>query len=166
MIADGSKKAATEHQPDSHETNGHPAGPDALSAVFKQLTEAVEYLAYLLAAQVDRVKLKVRNIVLLAVFGLIGAGAAMAFLACTVWLLLSGIAGGVGVLLGDRPWLGSIVTSAVILIVLVAAGWIVYRRVQSSGLKATRERYAKRQAEQKVRFGREVEQAANENPQP
>src|SRR2546430_1683514 len=114
MIADGSPKPAPPTtEPDSDPTrnsDARPAGPEALSAVFKQLAEAIEYLAYLLATQVDRVKLKVRNVLLLTALGVIGAAVAMAFLACTVWLLLSGLAGGVGVLLGDRPWLGSIVT--------------------------------------------------------
>ncbi len=139
-----------------------PAGPDALAAVFKQLAEAVEYLAYLLATQVDRVKLKIRNLVMLAALGAIAAVAGLAFVFCTVWLLLSGIAGGIGELLGDRPWLGGIITSAVILIVGGLAGWIVYRRVKTSGLKSTRRRYEERQAKQRARFGREVEQAATE----
>jgi hypothetical protein len=163
MIADGSPKPARtpETDPDAtHDGDARPAGPEALAAVFRQLTEAVEYLAYLLATQVDRVKLKVRNVLLLAALGVIAAAVAMAFLACTVWLLLSGIAGGVGVLLGDRPWLGSIVTSVVILLIVVPAGWIAYRRVQSSGWKAVRERYRQRQSEQKARFGREVEETA------
>jgi hypothetical protein len=163
MIADGSPKLTrpTETDGDSaHDGDARAAGPEALAAVFRQLTEAVEYLAYLLATQVDRVKLKVRNVLLLAALGAIGVAATMAFLACTVWLLLSGVAGGVGVLLGDRPWLGGVVTSVVILLILVSAGRIAYRRVQSSGWKAVRERYRQRQAEQKARFGREVEEAA------
>jgi Putative Actinobacterial Holin-X, holin superfamily III len=137
-----------------------PAGPDALAAVFKQLAEAVEYLAYLLATQVDRVKLKIRNLVMLVALGVIAGVAALAFVFCTIWLLLSGIAGGLGELLGDRPWLGGIIISAVILIVGGLAGWIVYRRFKSSGLKSTRRRYEERQAKQRARFGREVEQAA------
>jgi len=167
MIADGSPKPARAPEVErdaAHDGDARPAGPDALAAVFRQLTEAVEYLAYLLATQVDRVKLKVRNVLLLAALGMIGVAVAMAFLACTVWLLLSGIAGGVGVLLGDRPWLGSIVTSVVILLIVVPAGWIAYRRVQSSGWKAVRERYRQRQAEQKARFGREVEETAETRP--
>jgi hypothetical protein len=163
MIADGSPKPPTEPDSDAGQ-NGEPrpAGPEALSAVFKQLAEAIEYLAYLLAAQVDRVKLKVRNIVLLAALGVIALAVAAAFLFCTVWLLLSGIAGGIGELLGDRPWLGSIITSVVILLVAGIALWIVYRRIQSSGWKAVRERYQRRQAEQKARFGREVGETAND----
>lgn len=164
MIADGSPKPQTtsELPEDVHEGDGAPHGPDALSAVFKQLAEAIEYLAYMLATQVDRVKLKIRNIVLMAVLGVIGAAAAMALVVCTVWLLLSGIAGGLGELVfGDRPWLGGIVVSVVILLAGALAGWIVYRRVQKSGLKATRDRYQKRQAEQRTRFGREVDEAAH-----
>jgi hypothetical protein len=164
MIADGSPKPpTTDDLPDDvHVDDGAPSGPDALSAVFKQLAEAIEYLAYLLTAQVDRVKLKIRNIVLMVVLGVIGAAAAMALVVCTVWLLLSGVAGGLGELVfGDRPWLGGIVVSVVILLVGAVAGWIAYRRVQSSGLKATRDRYQKRQAEQRTRFGREVEQTAH-----
>jgi hypothetical protein len=163
MIADGSPKPARPNAADSdpaQDGDARPAGPEALSAVFKQLAEAVEYLAYLLTTQVDRVKLKVRNVLLMVALGVIGAAVAMAFLACTVWLLLSGIAGGVGVLLGDRPWLGSIVTAVVILLIVIPAGWILYRRIQSGGLKAVRERYRLRQAEQKARFGRKVEETA------
>ena len=163
MIADGSPKPARAAEIDreaARDDDARPAGPEALAAVFRQLTEAVEYLAYLLATQVDRVKLKVRNVLLLAALGMMGVAVAMAFLACTVWLLLSGVAGGVGVLLGDQPWLGSIVTSIVILLIVVPATWIAYRRVQASGWKAVRERYRQRHAEQKARFGREVEEAA------
>jgi Zn-dependent protease with chaperone function len=145
--------------------DGKPAGPEALAAVFKQLAEAVEYLAYLLATQVDRAKLKIRNLLILVALGAIAAVAGLAFVACTVWLLLAGIAGGVGVLLGDRPWLGGIVTAAVILIVGASAGWFFYHRIRTSGLKSARRRYQKRQAEQKSRFGREVQQTA-ESPSP
>ncbi len=137
-----------------------PAGPDALSAVFKQLAEAVEYLAYLLATQVDRVKLKIRNVVLMVALGAVAAVAGLAFVFCTVWLLLSGIAGGLGELLGDRPWLGGIIVSVVILVIVGLACWIVYRRVKSAGLQSIRRRYEARQARQRARFGREVEQAA------
>jgi hypothetical protein len=147
---------------DPADSSSKPAGPDALAAVFKQLAEAVEYLAYLLATQIDRVKLKIRNLVLLVILGAIGAVAGLALVFCTVWLLLSGIAGGLGELLGDRPWLGGIIVSAVILIVGGLACWIVYRRVKSSGLKSIRRRYEERQAKQRARFGREVEQAADE----
>ena len=148
---------------DPADSASKPAGPDALTAVFKQLAEAVEYLAYLLATQVDRVKLKVRNLVLLVILGAIAGIAGLAFVFCTVWLLLSGIAGGLGELLGDRPWLGGIIVSAVILIVGGLACWIVYRRVKSSGLKSIRRRYEERQAKQRARFGREVEQAATKS---
>jgi hypothetical protein len=92
----------------------------------------------------------------------VAAVAGLAFVFCTVWLLLSGIAGGLGELLGDRPWLGGIIVSVVILIVGGLACWIVYRRVKSAGLKSIRRRYEKRQAKQRARFGREVEQAAEE----
>ncbi|HEV2973092.1 MAG TPA: hypothetical protein VGY55_24205 [Pirellulales bacterium] len=141
--------------------DGKPAGPEALAAVFKQLAEAVEYLAYLLATQVDRAKLKIRNLLILVALGTLAAVAGLAFVACTVWLLLAGIAGGVGVLLGDRPWLGGIVTATVILIVGGSVGWIFYRRIRTSGLKSARRRYQERQAEQKSRFGREVRQTAD-----
>jgi hypothetical protein len=99
---------------------------------------------------------------MLVALGAIAAVAGLAFVFCTVWLLLSGIAGGIGELLGDRPWLGGIITSTVILIVCGLAGWIVYRRIKSSGLKSIRRRYEERQAKQRARFGREVEQAATE----
>jgi hypothetical protein len=165
MIADGSPKPPQSTVTESdgqHKGEPQPRGPDALSAVFKQLAEAIEYLAYLLAAQVDRVKLKIRNIILLAAIGVIAVAMAAAFLVCTVWLLLSGIAGGIGELVGDRPWLGSIITSVVILIIATIAFWIVYRRVQSSGWKAVRKRYERRQCEQKARFGREVKETASD----
>jgi hypothetical protein len=87
---------------------------------------------------------------------------AAAFLFCTVWLLLSGIAGGIGELVGDRPWLGAIITSVVILIIASIALWIVYRRIQKSGWKAVRERYERRHREQKARFGREVKETASD----
>ncbi|HKD38056.1 MAG TPA: hypothetical protein VKB78_14685 [Pirellulales bacterium] len=166
MITDGSPKPPQSTATDSdgqHDAEPQARGPDALSAVFKQLAEAIEYLAYLLAAQVDRVKLKVRNIILLAALGVIAVAMAAAVLFCTIWLLLSGIAGGIGAALGDRPWLGAIITSVVILIIATIALWIVYRRVQKSGWKAVRERYERRQHEQKARFGREVKETASES---
>ena len=146
---------------DGDPVDGKPAGPDALAAVFKQLAEAIEYLAYLLAAEVDRVKLKIRRLVVMAILGAIAGVAGLAFVGCTVWLLLSGIAGGVGALFGDRFWLGGIVTSLVILVVGAGAAWIFLRRRKSAGMKSARQRYEKRQAAQKTRFGREVEQTAD-----
>jgi hypothetical protein len=51
----------------------------------------------------------------------------------------------------------------VILIIATIALWVVYKRVQSSGWKAVRERYERRQREQKARFGREVKETATES---
>ena len=103
--------------------------------MFKHLAEAVEYLAYLLATQVNRVKLKIRHIVVMAVLGAIALAAALSVVFSTIWLLLSGIAGSIGVLLGDRPWLGSIVTAAAILLVTLPTGWFLYRRWLAGELK-------------------------------
>jgi hypothetical protein len=72
------------------------------------------------------------------------------------WFILSGMAQGLGVLFGDRLWLGKMTTG---LLLAAALGLGMYYAV-SKRIRASRERtvqkYEERQARQREQFGRDV----------
>ena len=86
--------------------NDHPQGeltePDALKLLLKQFRELGEYFSYYLTVKADSAKVSLRNIGLWIVFGTLGFVAVAGLVITASWLLLSGIAEGLGVLCGDR----------------------------------------------------------------
>lgn len=135
--------------------------PDALRQVLQQARELKEYVVYYLSARADRAKLGVRNALLWTVLGVLGCVALSGVFITASWFVLSGVAGGLSVLFGDRLWIGNIVTGF-----LAAAGvglgvWYVVATRINASLKRTVHKYEERKARQRKEFGRSIcDQAA------
>ena len=84
--------------------------PDVLKLLPGRPRESREYLSCYLEAKTDSDNRPVRNVRLWMVLSALGCVAVAGLIVIASWLMLSGIAEGLGVLLGDRSWLGNSVT--------------------------------------------------------
>ena len=168
MPRDGATSPHAESEASSHfEANesrdARPTGPDALADAVERLGEAREYIAHLIAAEIERIKFRLRKAAIWTIAGLTALVLLLAILMAAAGLLLNGLAQLVGSLLGDRPWLGAVIVGggALLLGVLLLA-WGLWSW-QMSAFDAARERFAARKRRQEARFGRSVD-SAEEGP--
>jgi uncharacterized membrane protein len=136
----------------------HGSAADLFAPLSAHLHELKEYASYYLAARTDLVRAKVRKLVVYAVLGIIAAIVAVTALVVAVVLVLHGIAGGLGELIANRPWAGSLVTGLVLLAIvfgslkLIAPQWFAISR------RKVKEKYDRRRQAQRERFGHDVDQ--------
>jgi hypothetical protein len=128
--------------------------------MLEQLHELGEYVSYFLKAKTDSIKFSLRKTLLRIVLAGLGIVAFAVTIVTGIWLLFSGLADGLAVLFGGRPWVGNSLTG---MLLLAGVGFVAYRMVVA-GERAARERtveqYEKRQAQQQKRFGRNVSGAS------
>jgi hypothetical protein len=143
-----------------------PTGPDALADALERVAEAREYFAHLLAAEIERLKLRFRRAASWAVVGLTAVVLLLAILIAAAGLLLEGLAELIGTWLGGHPWLGAVIVGGgVLLIGVLAIGWGLWAW-KASAYEAARERFAARKRRQEGRFGRSVESAEEKDSDP
>src|SRR3954453_9939610 len=106
-------------------------GPDAFKEALGRLAEAREYVGHLAAAELDRVKLKVRRALMWAAAGVVGLVLMLAVLVSAAFLLLAGIAEAIGNLFGHL-WIGNVIVGGGILLLTAAAVWLGLNRWQAS----------------------------------
>src|SRR5215467_5059373 len=80
------------HAPDDEKASGQPTGPDALDEALRHASEAREYFAHWLAAEADRLKLRLRHWAIWAIVGLAGLAILLAIIMTAAGLLLVGVA--------------------------------------------------------------------------
>jgi hypothetical protein len=141
-----------------HEHDLNASSPDSLRRLTTQLGELREYTAYYVRAKVDRFKLSLRQAVSSTALILILAFALCAVICVSIWLLLSGLAEGVGRVLGDRLWLGNVLVAALVLSGLGATIWILLVRREKREYLNTVKQYEQRCRDQKAKFGQSVQE--------
>lgn len=130
--------------------------PDTLRQLLKQIHELGEYFSYYLAARTDSLKLGFWRIGLTIALGALAFVSVAGLVITASCFVLRGLAGGLGVLFGDRSWLGNLLAGMLLLVGL--SGGMIYavaRRARAARGR-TVEKYAKRRAQQQTRFGRSV----------
>ncbi len=154
-------------QPGVTPRDAHAAGadgsvipPNPLPELGARLAELLEYGQYYLQARLDIVKLGVWKVVVAAAVGAIGLLVAGAFAVTCIVLLLDGCARGLSILFGDRYWLGYLVAGAAGLVLLGIVGGLTLRSLRESRRRAGERKYDERRRAQRIKFGRDVEQAA------
>lgn len=89
-------------------------------------------LTWFAGIQLDRARLRLTRLTTWMALGLLALVAVATLFAIAAWLLVAGIAGGLGELLGGRMWLGQAVTGGITLLLLfgsIAGGlWLGARR--------------------------------------
>lgn len=146
---------AWEHRPGSPgERLPPPEHPsDALREAMSKFAELKEFTAYYVAARMDALKATVRNLGIYAGIGLIALAAGGALVATASVLMLLGISGAFAALLNGNLWLGAIITS-VLVFLLVGAGVAIGMVVLTKTFKSsTVKKYEERQREQRLEFG-------------
>jgi hypothetical protein len=133
---------------------------DSLQQLMTQLGELREYSAYFVRAKIDRFKLTLRRAATLSLLIVLATFAAFATVFVSVWLLLFGLAEGVGSILGGRVWLGNVIVAIVVLSSVSVTGWLLSRRRARSEYSKTAAEYERRQQDQKAKYGHSVQERA------
>ena len=143
-------------------TDDH-APPEALKDIGTRLSELGEYVSYFIGAKVDGIKITLRNVGIMAGLGVIGLIAAGGFIVTLVVLLLRGIAGAIGAMFNpDRLWAGELITSVLFLTLLGVGVMIGLKMLTKSSRERTAKKYAARQQQERVKFGTDVHQRAQQ----
>lgn len=136
--------------------------PHPFDGIFKQVREVVEYANFYVEARKDILRATVRSLIWKAIAGIVAALAGVTVIIVAVVYLLSGIAHGLGRLLGDQLWLGELTTGAAIFLVLIFSGWVVIRSMNRKARERTIGKYERRQQQQRERFGHSATERAQQ----
>jgi hypothetical protein len=150
----------TEGPPDGEQT-----GTQILAEAARQFAEIGEYLSCYLSTQLDRAKLSVRDVVLKIFLWLLGLSLAGGALIVSLAFVFYGTALGLGKAMGDRSWLGFLVTGASVFFVSAFSFKIYQWRIKRKILRMEVLRYETKLEEQRARFGHSaLEQATGTTP--
>jgi hypothetical protein len=128
----------------------------SLGDVSARLAELRAYAGYFLAAKLDRIKLTIRQFVLLAVLGVIGLVAVVGVIITAIVLTLRGIAGGLAEICGNRPWLGDLLCGVLVLAVLAIGLWTAVKGFTRMSRQSTVQKYESDQRTQRADLGADV----------
>ena len=140
--------------------DGEPA--EQFKFAMNRLAELKEYALYFVSAKLDGIKLSLRNAVIYAGLGIIGALAGGAVIAVAAALLVIGAAHGIGAALGGNAWLGDLIIGVLILAVVGIGAVMAVKWLTNSFHQQLVNKYRARQQEQRRTYGHDVQQRANE----
>jgi len=150
--------------PDKPPVGDTPTGPDALNEALRHAAETREYFIHWLAAEADRLKLRVRRAAMWMILGVAALAIVVAIVMTAAGLLLVGLAELIANLLGQRAWLGAVITGGGILLLAAAGIAIGMWSWQKSAFEKVRQRYAVRLRSQEAKVGRSLEAADGDVP--
>jgi hypothetical protein len=143
----------------AHDANAsHGSAAELFAPLMAHLRELSEYASYYFAARSDLVKAKVRKIALYIVAGLIAAVAGATLLIVALVLVLVGIAGGLGELMGNRPWAGSLATGAIVAAIVFGSLTLLLPQWLVNSRRQVKDKYDRRRQSQRTRFGHDVDE--------
>jgi len=131
---------------------------ESLRAIRARLEELRAYAGYFLAAKLDRLKLTIRQLVLLAAIGVIGLVAVVGVVVTAIVLTLRGIAGALAVICGQGPWLGDLLCGALVLALVMIGLWVGVKRFTRASRESTVRKYESDQRQQRINLGHDVSQ--------
>lgn len=134
--------------------------PAPAADIGSRIGELQSYVAYFVAAQVDRAKVIARNVIVFTILGVVGALVGAAVVVTAAVYLVAGVAGGLGALFGNRLWLGELVTALVILGTIVVGILLVAKRLTKTSRGKLVQSYEQRARSQRDKFGTDVHQQA------
>ncbi len=168
MDAEGRESASTgtsasdrfDHE--SHNGDGSGAGNPATNAAkhaAAYFAELKSYAGYYVSAKIDGIKATGKKIAIYAALGIVGLLVVTGILFSAAFLLLAGIANGLGALF-HHVWLGQIVVGLVVLAAVGLGVWIAMKKVTAASRKQTEQKYASKRNQQRVEFGHDVDDRA------
>jgi uncharacterized membrane protein len=144
-----------------HDKTGYEP-PRPLDGVIQHVRELVEHANLYVEARKDMVRSTVRNLIVKAVLGVIAAIAGVTLIIVAVVQLMSGAAQGLGLLFGERYWLGELVLASAVFLVLAIGAFIGIKLLTKSSRERTIKKYERRQQAQRQRFGHSTAQRADQ----
>jgi large-conductance mechanosensitive channel len=170
MITNGAERPRGHEEPRSgagqqstHDSTRDGYGPPhPLDGVFKQVREVVEYANLYVETRKDMLRSRVRGLLWKAAAGIVAAVAGLTIVVVSAVFLLSGIAHGLGRLLGDEFWLGELITALTIFLILTIAGWVAIKSMNRKARERTLKKYERRQEQQRQRFGHTATERAQQ----
>jgi hypothetical protein len=157
MESQGESTPPNDDRDSTASSQAEPTGPDALNEAMRRVAEAREYFVYLLAVELDRLKLRFRRILIWAAVGIAALFVLLAVLVSATALLLWGLADLIGSAFGGRTWVGALIIGGGILLAACGGmyggiwGW------NRSAFQAARKRYEARKQRQRHQFGHSVD---------
>jgi hypothetical protein len=141
-----------------------PSSADAFKDAAARVGELKEYATYFVAAKLDGLKLTLRNVVLYAALGLVGAVVGATVLVTAGVYLLSGLAGAIGELFPEpyERWAGRLIVSLLVLGGVFGGVFFVMKRLTGSSRKRTIEKYENRKRDERALYGHDVTERARE----
>ena len=140
-----------------------PSLQEAVSLLQQQIGELSAYASHFISAKMDAFKLSGRNIAIWGMIGALSGIVLISMIVVAVVLFLMGCAAGLGVALGGTLWLGQIVVGLGLLALFAVVILIGCRRIQRQSRTKKVQDYAERQHQQRIQFGHNVNDIANEN---
>lgn len=128
-----------------------PAGGESLRLLLDQGRAFFAALMDLATAKADGLKLSVRNALLSTTLAALGFIAVCGLIISASWLVLRGMAEGLGILFGGRPWLGAMVTGLLALAGLALGAYVMVTRWKTAARNRTIQKHEQRQARQRAR---------------
>jgi len=126
------------------------------------IAEIKSYAGYFLSAKVDGFKATAKKIVGFAVLGIVAATVGIGVLLAAAFMLVAGLANALGALLGHHIWAGQLIVAVLILGGTFAAVWIGLKKFTESSRKQTERKYEGKRIQQRVEFGRDVHERADQ----
>jgi hypothetical protein len=159
----GGPGPADAEQPDQGDAPTSGAADPADVPLARQFAELREYLAHYVSARADALGVRLRTAAVWGVAALMaGLGLSVA-LATAVVLLLIGLAEGLAVFFGDRPWAGKLAVGGAILALTAILVWWGKSSWDQASTRELREKYARRRKRQRDHLRGDVRQRANED---
>ena len=125
--------------------------------------ELKSYALHFASAKIDGLKVTGRKIAIYAALGVVGLLVGAGVLVTAVAMLVVGIAHAIGALLGDRPWLGEIIISSLILGTVVLVVYLALSKFFKASRVKTEQKYEGKRIQQRVQHGRDVTERAAQN---
>jgi uncharacterized membrane protein len=136
--------------------------PRPLDGVMGQVRELVEHARLYVEARKDMMRATVRNLIVKVVLAVVAAIAGLTLVIVAVVQLMSGAARGLGVLFGERYWLGELVAGLAVFLVLLVGAFVGVKLLTKSARKRTIKKYERRQQAQRQRFGHSTAERAQQ----
>ena len=156
----GPSEAASPPEEDGHESQATNPAAQAFHDVPIFLAELRSYGRHLIGARIDRIKAGMRQTAIYAVLGVMGLLAAAGVLFAAAFLILGGLAVGLGELLGSRLWLGALIVGVATLGIIGLGMWMVIRKATKAWRLKTEQKYAGKRNEQRGKFGHDLHERA------
>lgn len=141
----------------AHDARTKPTERDALKLLLQQFAELREYASYYMAARIDGARASVRNAILRLVLAALGVIAVAGIIVMASGFVLHGLAQGLGTLFGGREWMGTLFTGLAALVGIGVGIRYMLAALANGAQKRTVSKYEERQAQQRTRFGRDIQ---------